>query len=99
MDCGTPPADNFARYYQAGCLAIELFSGRHKIICNSGYGKYLTSKFESLSRSTAAHSTLYLNDTSSCIFQKNKIVNKIYGNLLMEKLKIVNKMKKFAEFV
>ena len=91
MDCGNPPADNFARYYQAGCLAIELLSGKHKIVCNSGYGKYLSSKLESLSKSTAAHSTLYINDTSSCIFQKNKIVNKIYGNLLMEKLKIVNK--------
>ena len=91
MDCGNPPTDNFARYYQAGCLAIELFSGKHKIISNSGYGKYLSSKFESLSRSTAAHSTLYMNDTSSCIFQKNNIVNEIYGNLLMEKLRVVNK--------
>ena len=29
-------------------------------------------KLTSLSRSTAAHSTLYINDTSSCTFQKNK---------------------------
>ena len=37
-------------------------------------------KLTSLSRSTAAHSTLYLNDTSSCIFQKNNSINKVYGN-------------------
>ena len=91
MDCGNPPADDFARNYQAGCLAIELFSGKHKIICNSGYGKYLSPEFKTLSKSTAAHSTLYLNDTSSCIFQKNKIINKIYGNLLIEKLKVADK--------
>ena len=45
----------------------------------------------SLSRSTAAHSTLYLNDTSSCIFQKNKFINKVYGNSLVQKHKVINK--------
>ena len=56
-----------------------------------GYGKYLSSKLTSLSRSTAAHSTLYINDTSSCIFQKNKFINKIYGNSLINKHKIISK--------
>jgi len=45
----------------------------------------------SLSRSTAAHSTLYINDTSSCIFQKNKSINKVYGNSLIQKHKVINK--------
>ena len=62
-----------------------------KIICNSGYGKYLSQKLMLLSRSTAAHSTLYLNDTSSCIFQKNKSINKVYGNSLTEKHKVIKK--------
>ena len=81
----------FAKYYQAGCLSFELISNKQKVICNSGYGKYFSSKFTSLSRSTAAHSTLYINDTSSCIFQKNKFINKIYGNTLVEKHKIIEK--------
>jgi len=91
MDCGNPPVDKFSRHYQAGCLSFELISKTQKIICNSGYGKHLTSKLTLLSRSTAAHSTLYINDTSSCIFQKNRIVNKVYGNSLVEKHKIINK--------
>ena len=91
MDCGNPPPSNFAKYYQAGCLAFELITNKTKVICNSGYGKYLSPKLTSLSRSTAAHSTLYLNDTSSCVFQKNKTINKVYGNSLIEKLKIINK--------
>ena len=91
IDCGNPPPDNFAKYYQAGCLAFELISNKQKIICNSGYGKYLSENLTSLSKSTAAHSTLYLNDTSSCIFQKNKLINKIYGNSLLERHKIINK--------
>jgi len=91
MDCGNPPQNNFAKYYQAGCLAFELISNKHKVICNSGYGKYLSLKLSLLSRSTAAHSTLYLNDTSSCIFQKNKFINKVYGNSLIQKHKVIKK--------
>ena len=78
IDCGNPPPNNFSKYYQAGCLAFELISNKQKVICNSGYGKYLSTKLSSLSRSTAAHSTLYINDTSSSIFQKNLSINKVY---------------------
>ena len=91
IDCGNPPPNNFAKYYQAGCLAFELISNKQKVICNSGYGKYLSQKLTSLSRSTASHSTLYINDTSSCIFQKNKFINKVYGNSLVQEHKIINK--------
>ncbi len=91
IDCGNPPSNNFAKNYQAGCLAFELISNKQKIICNSGYGKYLSQKLTTLSCSTAAHSTLYLNNTSSCIFQKNKLVNKAYGNSVLQKHKVISK--------
>ena len=91
IDCGNPPPNKFTKYYQAGCLSFELTSNKQKVICNSGYGRYLSSELTALSRSTAAHSTLYINDTSSCIFQKNKSINKIYGNSLLEKHKIIEK--------
>ena len=91
IDCGNPPSNNFAKNYQAGCLAFELISNKQKIICNSGYGKYLSQKLTALSCSTAAHSTLYLNNTSSCTFQKNKLINKAYGNSLLQKHKVINK--------
>ena len=91
IDCGNPPANTFTKYYQAGCLAFELISNKQKIICNSGYGKYFSSKLSSLSRSTAAHSTLYINDTSSCIFQKNQSINKVFGNSLIYKHRVIKK--------
>ena len=91
IDCGNPPPTSFTKYYQAGCLAFELNSNKQKVICNSGYGKYLSPKLASLSRSTASHSTLYINDTSSCIFQKNKFINKVYGNSLVEEHKVIKK--------
>ena len=91
IDCGNPPSNNFAKNYQAGCLAFELISKKQKIICNSGYGKHLSQKLKTLSCSTAAHSTLYLNNTSSCIFRKNELVNKAYGNSLLQKHKVISK--------
>ena len=83
--------NNYSKNYQAGCLSFELIANKQKIICNTGYGKYFSQKLISASQSTAAHSTLYINDTSSCIFQKNKLINKIYGNSLVQKHKIINK--------
>ncbi len=91
IDCGNPPPNIFAKYYQAGCLAFELISNKQKVICNSGYGKYLSPRLSSMSRSTAAHSTLYINDTSSCIFQKNQSINKVYGSSLVHKHRVIKK--------
>jgi len=91
IDCGNPPPNNYSKDYQAGCLSFELISNKQKIICNAGYGKYFSQKLVSISRSTAAHSTLYINDTSSCVFQKNKFINKVYGNSLIKKHKVIKK--------
>jgi len=91
IDCGNPPPATYAKNYQAGCLAFELISNKQKIICNSGYGKYLSPKLTEISRSTAAHSTLYINDTSSCVFFKNDFVNKIYGRSLISEHRVIDK--------
>ena len=91
IDCGNPPPNIFAKHYQAGCLSFEFISNKQKVICNLGYGKYLSPKISSISRATAAHSTLYINDTSSCTFQKNQTINKIYGNSLIYKHKVIKK--------
>ena len=91
IDCGNPPQNIYAKYYQAGCLSFELISNKQKIICNSGYGKYLSPKLTGISRSTAAHSTLYINDTSSCIFNKNNFINRVYGASLVLKHKVIDK--------
>jgi len=91
MDCGNPPPDIYSKCYQAGCLAFELISNKQKIICNSGYAKYLSPKLTEISRSTAAHSTLYINDTSSCIFRKNEFIRKTYGSSLISKHRVIDK--------
>ena len=91
IDCGNPPPNSFSKNYQAGCLSFELTSNKQKIISNSGYGKYLSDKLTFSSRSTAAHSTLYINDTSSCAFHKKEVVSRVYGNSLLKRHKVINK--------
>ena len=91
FDAGNPPQNKFSNSYQAGCLAFELIFKGEKVICNSGFGKYLNSKLSILSRNTAAHSTLYINNTSSTLFQKNEFIRKVYGNSLTQKHKVLEK--------
>jgi uncharacterized heparinase superfamily protein len=89
-----------SKNYQAGPLSFELVSNGVKFVCNSGSGKNLGKELFYLSSSTAAHSTVTINDTSSCIFQKNKLIRKYFGNSLIENHKIFKKeFKSDKEFV
>ena len=70
MDVGSTPEKKFSSNYQAGSLSFEIISNGKKLICNSGYFQDFKNKLNKLSKSTAIHSTLILNDTSSCKFTK-----------------------------
>ena len=100
IDANNPSSMLHSRNYQAGPLSFELASNGIKFICNSGSGKNLGEELSYLSSSTAAHSTLTINDTSSCIFQKNALVRKYFGNSLIEKHNIFKKeFKNDKEFI
>jgi len=85
MDVGESPEFKFSEKYQSGCLSFEITSNDEKIICNSGFDKNNDYKLKLLSKATAAQSTLYLNDNSSCTF------NKKYNLQLYDGLKIIDK--------
>ena len=87
FDVGGPPRKNFSKCYQSGPLSFEYFSDGEKIICNSGFGNNISSKAELLSRLTACQTTLTLNDTSVTKFERNKLVNKIFGNSIKNTFK------------
>jgi uncharacterized heparinase superfamily protein len=91
IDANNPASTLYSKNYQAGALSFELASNGIKFICNSGSGKNLGEELSYLSSSTAAHSTLTINDTSSCIFQKNPLIRKYFGNSLIEKHTIYKK--------
>ena len=71
-------------------MSFEYYLDGKKIITNCGFGSDISSKAELLSRLTSAQSTLSLNDTSVTKFERNKIVNKIFGNSIKDSFKILN---------
>ena len=78
-DIGSSPNKIFSNEYQAGALSFEIFSNDKKLISNAGYYPDKNNKFNKLSRSTALHCALSIEDYSSCNFikhQKNLIVDK-----------------------
>jgi len=72
MDVGSSPDKKFSSNYQAGALSFEIISNGKKLICNSGYFQNHNHQLNELSKSSATHSTLILDDRSSCKFNKTK---------------------------
>ena len=72
MDIGSSPDKKFSTNYQAGALSFEIISSGKKLICNSGYFQNHNHQLNELSKSSAIHSTLILDDRSSCKFNKAK---------------------------
>lgn len=70
VDTGSPVSRETSSQAHAGCLSFEMSSGGHRIIVNSGSPLYGPEDYRQLARSTAAHSTVTLNDTSSCSFAR-----------------------------
>jgi uncharacterized heparinase superfamily protein len=90
FDAGQPPNKSFSKSYQSGPLSFEYYLDAQKIITNCGFGSNISSKAELLSRFTSAQSTLTLNDTSVSKFERNKIVNKIFGNSIKNSFEITS---------
>ncbi len=87
MDIGPSPITKFSKNYQSGALSFEINSNGKKLITNCGYYNKKNPKLNEISRSTASHSTLIIDDNSSCSFEKIKSSNK----LIKDGLKILNK--------
>lgn len=83
-DTGTPPPVDASHQAQAGCLSFEFSSGRSHFVVNCGVDTFGAEDFRPLSRSTAAHSTLTLNDTSSARFALPQKVNELVGTPLID---------------
>ncbi len=87
FDIGSPPRKDFSKNYQSGPLSFEYFLDGTKIITNCGFGKNISSKAELISRLTASQSTLTINDTSITKFERNKLINKVFGNSIQNTFK------------
>ena len=72
MDTGTPPPPLLSQSAHAGCLSLEMSSGRHRLVVNCGVSGWASEGWRQVARSTAAHSTAGMEDSSSCRFLTEK---------------------------
>ena len=92
MDIGSSPDFKYSQNYQSGALSFEIISNGKKLISNCGYYKKENQKLNQLSKSSANHSTLVIDDNSSCKFLKKK-----NNWILRSGLKITQKNIKFEK--
>ena len=85
MDIGSTPNRKYSENYQSGPLSFEIIFKGKKLICNSGYYQDQKHQLNKISKSTAAHSTLIVNNTSACSFKKDNkglnVIDKGFKNL------------------
>ena len=70
LETGAPPPPDFSDRAHAGCLSFEFSAEGQRIIVNCGSPNESRTNMRDAARSTAAHSTLTIADTSSCHFAK-----------------------------
>jgi uncharacterized heparinase superfamily protein len=68
VDTGRPPPAEFSKLAHAGCLSFEFSIGAQRLIVNCGAPDANRITARRAARATAAHSTLLIDDTSSCRF-------------------------------
>ena len=90
MDVGNSPQKKFSYNYQSGALSFEFFYKDKKVITNSGYFQDYKNKLNLISKSTAAHSALVLDNYSSCSFRNNGSYKTLENGLKIIEKNIVN---------
>jgi uncharacterized heparinase superfamily protein len=84
MDSGGPPALTLSAEAHAGCLSFELSAGAQRIVVNCGLPAAARGNWRQLARATAAHSTVTLNETSSCEFLDAPLFRRAFGTLIAD---------------
>lgn len=83
MDCGVPPPPEFARSAHAGTLAFELSSATARFVVNCGAPFRPAPDWRRVARSTAAHSTLVVDDHSSATIRDAGVLADLLGPILL----------------
>ena len=77
LDAGVPPPAEYSTRAHAGCLSFEFSFDTQRLIINCGSPNESRIAMRDLARSTAAHSTLTMADTSSCQYAKGAGLNRL----------------------
>lgn len=85
MDTGRPPPERFSQNAHAGALAFELSTPGGRLIVNCGWSEDQPDQWHLAVRTSAAHSTLIINDTSSAQIRSHGLRAKLLGPRLRQR--------------
>lgn len=83
FEAGKAPRGDLSANMHAGCLSFEMSSAGVPIVMNCGIPPFHNIGAIRAGRSTAAHSTLTLNDTSSCRFNIDSMLGRYFGDRII----------------
>lgn len=83
VDAGRPPPAEFSTLAHAGCLSFEFSIGPQRLVVNCGAPDVNRVAAHRAARATAAHSTLIIDDTSSCRFASGHGLEKWFGDEIL----------------
>jgi uncharacterized heparinase superfamily protein len=81
MDTGRPPPAALSQEAHAGCLSFELSWKQHRLVINCGLPAVNKENWRQVARATQAHSTVTLNERSSCSFIESRAVRRLLGGI------------------
>ena len=81
MDTGRPPPVVMSQEAHAGCLSFELSWKHHRLVINCGLPAVNKENWRQVARATPAHSTVTLNDRSSCLFFDSRASRRLLGGV------------------
>ena len=84
VDAGPVPPRAFSGQAHAGCLSFELSSGTQRLVVNCGSFEGGRPSAREAARTTAAHSTLVVDDASSCRFATNVGLQRWLGEQILD---------------
>jgi uncharacterized heparinase superfamily protein len=79
MDTGPPPPMEMSQEAHAGCLSFELSWKQHRLVVNCGLPAVNKENWRQVARATPAHSTVTLNERSSCRFLESLSIRQLFG--------------------
>jgi uncharacterized heparinase superfamily protein len=81
IDTGRPPPMAVSQEAHAGCLSFELSWKQHRLVVNCGLPAVNRETWRQVARATAAHSTVTVNERSSCQFLESGSVRRLLAGV------------------
>jgi uncharacterized heparinase superfamily protein len=79
MDTGKAPPLAVSQEAHAGCLSFEMSWKQHRLVINCGLPAVNKENWRQVARATPAHSTVTINDQSSCHFLESAAARRLLG--------------------